>query len=78
MYIPWREFVGVKRARVDPAAAPLEPSKVVELGLVLSRFAFNGLPNLRFSPGSFQLEVRSWAPAFAYLACVVNYGLLVA
>ncbi len=56
--MPWHEFVPVKRAQYDPAAEPLEPAKVIGLGLVLSRFEYNGLPNQRFTPGDFKLQVR--------------------
>lgn len=40
--LPWHAFVPVKRARVDPAAPPLDPSKVQQLGLV----SFPGCPGI--------------------------------
>jgi hypothetical protein len=58
VYIPWRDFVAVKRARVDPAAPKLDPSSVRQLGLVLSRFEFNGLANPNSRPGRFSLKAR--------------------
>ena len=58
VYIPWREFVAVKRARVDPAAPKLDPSSVRQLGLVLSRFEFNGLANPNYWAGKFSLKVH--------------------
>jgi hypothetical protein len=57
VYIPWREFVPVKRARVDGAAPKLDASKVRQLGLVLSRFEFNGAANPNYRPGRFSLKV---------------------
>ena len=66
--MPWHEFVPVKRAQYDPAAEPLEPAKVIGLGLVLSRFEYNGLPNQRFTPGSFELQVR---PPILCSACLL-------
>ena len=57
MHLPWRQFVPVKRARVDPSAAPLDPSKTRQLGLVLSRFEFNGLANPNYKAGRFSLKV---------------------
>jgi hypothetical protein len=60
VYLPWRQFVPVKRARVDPNAAPLDPSKARQFGLVLSRFEFNGLPNPHYKAGRFSLKVCIW------------------
>ena len=57
MYLPWRQFVPVKRARVDPSAAPLDPSRARQFGLVLSRFEFNGLANPNYKAGRFSLKV---------------------
>lgn len=66
VYIPWRDFVAVKRARVDPAAPKLDPSSVRQLGLVLSRFEFNGLANPNFRPGRFSLKVRFFFTASTF------------
>ena len=60
MFIPWREFVPVKRARADSAAPNLDASKVRQLGLVLSRFEFNGAANPNYRPGRFSLKVLSY------------------
>ncbi len=57
MRIPWREFVPVKRARVDREAPKLDPARVRQLGLVLSRFEFNGLANPNYCAGPFSLKV---------------------
>ena len=55
----WHAFVGVTRQMEDPATPPLDPTTVRSLGLVLSRFEFNGLPNYDFTPGDFKLEIES-------------------
>ena len=65
--IPWREFVPVKRARVDREAPSLDPARVRQLGLVLSRFEFNGLANPSYRAGPFSLKVFGHA---AILRCV--------
>ena len=36
-FIPWHEFVLVKRARSVPGAPPIDPSRIRQFGLVLSR-----------------------------------------
>lgn len=46
--LPWHEFVAVKRAQVDRSAPPVDPSTVRQLGLVLSRFEYNGFTNQVF------------------------------
>ena len=82
--MPWHEFVPVKRAQYDPAAEPLEPAKVIGLGLVLSRFDYNGLPNQRFTPGNFKLQVRvltlcsAELPAAQYAHAATGRALLAA
>ncbi len=58
MRLPWHAFVPVKRARVDAGAPPLNPVGVRQLGLVLSRFEFNGFPNVNHRPGRFELQAR--------------------
>ncbi|CAK0786611.1 hypothetical protein CVIRNUC_009825 [Coccomyxa viridis] len=64
VYLPWRQFVPVKRARVDPNTAPLDPSKARQFGLVLSRFEFNGLPNPNYKAGRFSLKVFKGIQAY--------------
>ncbi|CAL8465559.1 g5095 [Coccomyxa elongata] len=64
VFIPWREFVAVKRARVDPASPALDPSSVRQLGLVLSRFEFNGLANPNYRPGKFSLKIKRGIQGF--------------
>ena len=43
--LPWHEFVSVKRAQVERGSSPVDPSAVRQLGLVLSRFEYNGYAN---------------------------------
>ena len=59
MFLPWREFVAVKRARVDPGAPTLDPARVRQLGIVLSRFEFNGAANPHYRAGPFELKARA-------------------
>lgn len=73
VYLPWRAFVPVKRARVDPTQPKLDPSRVRQLGLVLSRFEFNGLANPNYRPGKFSLKVgRSPVPCNTCVLCHVK------
>jgi hypothetical protein len=50
--IPWHEFVAVDRAKVKAAAPPLDTSQISTIGLVYSRFDFNGFANPNFKPGA--------------------------
>jgi len=63
--LPWHAFVPTKRARFDPAAPPLDGSGIRSLGLVLSRFEYDGAPNPRCLPGRFELEIRGGIRAFS-------------
>ena len=65
--IPWHEFVPVKRAKWDPTGAPLDPSAITNIGLVLSRFEFNGMPNPNFSIGTCH------APLFSTPLCHIAF-----
>lgn len=58
IFIPFSDFVGVTRAKTDPSAPPLNPSKIRQIGFRLSRFDFNNLTNPSYRPGPFRLEVR--------------------
>eukprot|EP00873_Tetraselmis_striata_P015836 jgi/Tetstr1/436100/TSEL_024948.t1 len=62
--LPWHEFRCVKRASFDPAGPPLDPAKVRQMGLVYSRFEFNGLPNPFFAPGEFRLLIDGGVRAY--------------
>jgi hypothetical protein len=52
--IPWHQFVPVNMAQYNPEAGPLDPSKIMSLGLVFSRFDLNGLGNPFHKPGTSQ------------------------
>lgn len=65
VYLPWREFVPVKRARVDPEAPVLDPARVRQLGIVLSRFEFNGAANPHYRAGPFELKARASFGSYA-------------
>lgn len=43
VFIPWHEFVLVKRARSVPDYPPLDPARIRQFGLVLSRWGGVGL-----------------------------------
>lgn len=64
VFLPWHQFVLVKRARSVAGAPPLDPSRVRQLGLVLSRFEYNGFPNPSFHPGPFKLELAGGISAY--------------
>lgn len=65
VYIPWHEFVLVKRAKTVPGGGPaLDPSKICQFGFVLSRFEFNGFANPRHRPGAFELHINGGITAF--------------
>lgn len=53
--LPWHSFVPVKRAQSDPTEGPLDPHSVSKMGLVLSRFEFNKMPNPCYKPGECQV-----------------------
>lgn len=56
--IPFTAFVPVFRAKtVDNA--PLNPSRIHAMQLMLSKFEYDGALNPRFQPGFFQLQVKS-------------------
>lgn len=64
VYMPWHEFVPVTRAQYDGKAQPLDPAQVKQIGLVLSRFHYNSLPNQRFKPGKFELQIADGIAGF--------------
>lgn len=59
---------------MDPNAAPLDPSKTRQLGLVLSRFEFNGLANPNYKAGRFSLKVYKSLPSACTLICSARDG----
>jgi hypothetical protein len=50
--LPWHSFVPVKRAQSDPTEGPLDATSISKMGLVLSRFEFNKMPNPSYKPGT--------------------------
>lgn len=64
VYMPWHEFVPVTRAQYDAKAKPFDPAQVKQIGLVLSRFHYNSLPNQRFTPGKFELQIAGGIAGF--------------
>lgn len=82
VYMPWHEFVPVTRAQYDRKAKLLDPAQVKQLGLVLSRFHYNSLPNQRHKGGTFELQVGCAeecmsiaVDAHYVLCCCYSYGL---
>lgn len=57
--IRFKDFVGVVRQVEDPSVPLLDSSDIRSMGLVLSRFEFNGVPNFKYNPGKFKLEIES-------------------
>ena len=64
VFIPWHEFVPVKRARSVPDGPPLDASSVKQFGLVYSRFSFNGFANPNHKFGDFRVEFSGGIKAF--------------
>jgi len=64
VFIPWHEFVPVKRARSVPDGPPLDPTSVKQFGLVYSRFSFNGFANPNHKFGDFRVEFEGGIKAF--------------
>jgi len=59
--IPFADFVPVFRAKSVKDAPPIDPSKIVSLQLMYSKFEYDGVLNPRFQPGNFQLQVEAIA-----------------
>jgi uncharacterized protein YbjT (DUF2867 family) len=61
----WDEFVPVRKARVLEGGPPLDPRRISSFGLIYSRFAYNGAPNLNCAPGPFELLLEGGVEAYA-------------
>ncbi|WP_052128660.1 CIA30 family protein [Neosynechococcus sphagnicola] len=61
VWMPFREFVPVFRAKTVPTAAPLDTRCIRALQLILSKFEYDGALNPKFTPGEFQLCIESIA-----------------
>jgi len=57
--IPFNELIPVFRAKTVPEAGILNTSKISSLQLMLSKFEYDGALNPQFSPGLFNLEIKS-------------------
>jgi hypothetical protein len=64
VFIPWHEFVPVKRAKSVADGPPLNPKSIQQFGLVYSRFSFNGFSNDSYTPGGFCIEFQDGIKAF--------------
>lgn len=64
VYVPWSEFVPVRRAKTVYEGPPLDPSKIKQFGIVYSRFSFNGYPNPAYTPGPFSIEFSDGIQAY--------------
>ena len=60
-------------ASVAYDSPPLDPAKISTLGLVYSRFHYNGLPEFSVAGGPFQLEVDDGIPLFPRLFSPTGY-----
>ena len=70
IFIPWRQFVPVRKTMTDRSIPSLEESllshpetssplaSVASVALVYSRFQFNKQPNPKYKPGPFTLELE--------------------
>ncbi|GIL67255.1 hypothetical protein Vafri_20690 [Volvox africanus] len=79
VYLPWHNFVPVKRAQSDPDGPPLDPARISKLGLVLSRFEFNKMPNPEYKAGPFELiidgGIRSYRDVRPQLVMISSAGV---
>ena len=76
--LPFEDFVPVFRAKTlsPEEAEPLDPSKVVSLQIMLSKFEYDGELNPSFKPGDFELAIgeikavmkEEPAPRFVYVS----------
>ena len=64
VFLPWSQFVPVKRAKTVVNGPPLDPSKIRQFGLVYSRFSFNGFPNTKYAPGAFEFQFKDGIGAY--------------
>ncbi|HEY9734963.1 MAG TPA: CIA30 family protein [Trichocoleus sp.] len=59
--IPFDQLVPVFRAKTVRSAQPLNTAQIRAFQLMLSKFEYDGALNPHFSPGEFQLQLRSIA-----------------
>jgi len=61
--LPWECFVPVRKSRVDASLPPLDPSYIHSIGLVMSKFEFNGMLSGN-EAGKFSLELSGGIHAY--------------
>ena len=61
--LPWESFVPVRKSRVDASLPPLDPSYIHSIGLVMSKFEFNGMLSGN-EAGKFSLELSGGIQAY--------------
>ena len=59
--LPFRDMAAVFRAKTVAGAPPLDPSSIVSVQLMLSKFESDGKLNPKFSAGPFELLLESIA-----------------
>jgi hypothetical protein len=62
--LKFEDFVAVNQTVVQDGASQLVPSEMLTLGLVLSRFSFNGLSNPSVREGKFLLQLKGGVSLF--------------
>lgn len=62
--LPFADFMPVFRAKVQPSAPPLDPTRISSAQFMLSKFEYDGALNPSFSAGLFELPI---AELSAYL-----------
>jgi hypothetical protein len=55
--LPFSDFVPVFRARSVPGGAPLNPTTIASIQLMLSKFEYDGQLNPAFEAGAFELPM---------------------
>lgn len=57
--IPFGELIPVFRAKTLKDAPPFDPGQITSFQLMLSKFEYDGQLNPKFTPGLFQIQVKS-------------------
>ncbi len=57
--IPFAELIPVFRAKTLKDATPFDPGQITSFQLMLSKFEYDGQLNPKFTPGLFQIQVKS-------------------
>eukprot|EP00892_Ulva_mutabilis_P002707 jgi/Ulvmu1/12437/UM009_0089.1 len=59
--LPFADFMPVFRAKIQPDAPPLDPSRISSAQFMLSKFEYDGALNPHFSAGLFELPIAQLA-----------------